>query len=399
MKSFECVCSNTIFFENTQCLSCRRELGWCPACHSMTSLEPVTTLDPVTPGAGTEDLSESDSVDSDPSESNPIKSDPATARKFRCGKPGCGALLKKCQNYAVERVCNRCCLVADNSAKADPFCDYCRFNDTIPNLSLPSHREKWSRLEAAKRRLLYTLDLLHLPYGSQRDGFDPPLSFDFKADVVKPGRWWWAMGKEERVYTGHAGGKITINVREADTVELEKSRVHFEEAHRTVVGHFRHEIAHYYWQMLVQGQCEPECKAAFGDHENPSYAEAQQKYYTNGPPSHWRARFVSAYATMHPWEDFAETFATYLDMVSVLDTALNMGISDSCDPTQAKLPRMVETYIRLGVVLNEMNRAMGLIDLVPEIFAPPIVEKMQFVHNLLRGAAQHQQTDAVESRA
>ena len=207
------------------------------------------------------------------------------------------------------------------------------------------------------------------------------------------------MGKEERVYTGHADGKITINVREADTVELEKSRVHFEEAHRTVVGHFRHEIAHYFWQMLVQGQCEPECKAVFGDHENPSYAEAQQKYYSNGPAGNWRSGFVSAYATMHPWEDFAETFATYLDMVSVLDTALNMGISDSCDPTKTDLPQMVDRYIRLGVVLNEMNRAMGLIDLVPEIFAPPIVEKMQFVHNLLRQAGQRQQTESIESGA
>ncbi len=348
MKTFRCNCDITVFFENTKCVACDHDLGWCPGCRN------VTTLLPDTDG------------------------------RFRCGNEDCKKVLAKCHNYAVEHVCNRCYEVADTGA--GEFCDYCRFNDTIPDLTVPGNRDMWQRHEAAKRRLLYTLDLLRLPYGTSEDDIPLPLAFDFKADLIEKRKWWWAMGKEERVYTGHANGRITINLREADTVEREKSRVFFQEAHRTIIGHFRHEVAHLYWQMLVQGKCEPACKAAFGDHENPSYGDAQQKYYEQGPAKNWQARYVSAYATMHPWEDFAETFATYLDMVSVLDTALHMRVAESCDPTTATLPVMVERYVSLGIVLNEMNRAMGLIDLVPEILLPPIVAKMQFVHDLIRDA-------------
>jgi hypothetical protein len=245
----------------------------------------------------------------------------------------------------------------------------------------------WGRLEAAKRRLLYTLDLLKLPYGSKLESFEPPLSFDFKADTTRAGKWWWSLSKEERVYTGHADGKVTINLREADPVELEKSRVLFQEAHRTVIGHFRHEIGHYYWQMLVLKKCESDFKAVFGDHENPGYSDSQDRYYKEGPPKDWQARYISSYATMHPWEDFAETYATYLDMVSVLDTAFHMNVYKSLNSTTSELREMLSRYIELGVVLNEMNRAMGLLDLVPEIFAAPIVEKLQFVHRLVRDAS------------
>ncbi|WP_231742698.1 putative zinc-binding metallopeptidase [Polystyrenella longa] len=246
----------------------------------------------------------------------------------------------------------------------------------------------WKRLEEAKRRLLYTLDLLQLPYGTNSNGLEPRLKFDFKSDVVtQANQWWWSLGKEERVYTGHAEGKITINLREADTVEREKARVLFQEAHRTVIGHFRHEISHYYWEMLVKGKTEVECKAVFGDHENPSYANAQKRFYKEGPVGNWQSTFVSAYASMHPWEDFAETFATYLDMISVLDTAMHMDIHQSCDPSQTELTVMVSHYVKLGVLLNEMNRAMGLIDYVPEILVPPVVSKMQYIHDLLQQAA------------
>jgi hypothetical protein len=276
--------------------------------------------------------------------------------------------------------------VLHGEGSSEGLCDYCRFNDTIPDLNVPGNREMWLRLEEAKRRLLYTLDLLGLPYGTKGDKFDPPLGFDFKADKLAPNRWWWSLGKEERVYTGHADGKITINLREADSVEREKTRVMFQEAHRTVIGHFRHEIGHYYWQMLVQGKTEARFKDVFGDFNNPSYSEAQKLYYASGPNQKWRSSYVSAYATMHPWEDFAETFATYLDMISVLDTARNAGLEESCDPTTAELPIMVDKYVRLGLVLNEMNRAMGLIDFVPEIFNRNVVAKMGFIHDLLRAA-------------
>ena len=194
------------------------------------------------------------------------------------------------------------------------------------------------------------------------------------------------MGKEERVFTGHANGKITINIREADPVEREKARTAFEEAHRTLIGHFRHEIGHYYWEMLVLGRGEEAFKATFGDHEHPGYADALQAHYDNGPPPDWQSSYISSYATMHPWEDFAESFATYLDMVSVLDTAHNLRVANSVDPRRASFADMRDRYMDLGVVLNEMNRAMGLIDLVPEVFSPAIVAKIEFVHRLVREA-------------
>jgi hypothetical protein len=224
-----------------------------------------------------------------------------------------------------------------------------------------------------------------LSYGSEDEGFDPPLAFDFKADTIpSEGVWRW-MGSGERVYTGHADGKITINIREADSVEREKLRVDMGEAHRTLIGHFRHEIGHYFWDLLVRGRCEDDFKRVFGDHQNPSYGEALQRHYSKGPPLDWRDRFVSAYATMHPWEDWAETFALYLDITSVLDTATKMGLIGAVD--FGDLSGMVGQYRRLGLVLNEFNREMGLIDVVPEVLHAAVVEKLGFVHGLVRRQA------------
>jgi hypothetical protein len=264
------------------------------------------------------------------------------------------------------------------------LCDYCRYTDTIPDLSVPGNREKWYRLEQAKRRLLYTLDLLGLPYGRDEDGIFPGLSFEFKADLEETGLRWRPMGAEERVRTGYADGKITLNVREADSVEREKARVAFEEAHRTLIGHFRHEIGHYYYRMLVQGRRDTEFFATFGDPDQPSYNDALERYYREGPRPDWPHGFLSAYASMHPWEDFAETFATYLDMTSVLDTALQMGFYGGADPTRDDLDEMVNLYRQIGVLVNELNRAMGLLDLVPEALVPVTVEKLHFVHRLVR---------------
>jgi len=287
----------------------------------------------------------------------------------------------------VEQVCNRCIAADDNATPpADSLCDYCRFNDTIPDLNVDGNRHRWYRLEQGKRRLLYALDFLGLPYGTAADGVQPPLSFDFKADP-DPAGYWQPMADKQQIYTGHVHGKITIKLREAEPVEREKLRVEFQEAHRTVIGHFRHEISHYYWEMLVQGVCEDACIAVFGDHINPPYADALQHYYQQGPPADWASRFISAYASAHPWEDFAETFATYLDVVSVLDTADNLGLGSGVDPRTAELDAMLVRYRRIGLVLNEVNRDMGLKDLVPEVFGPPVEQKMRFVHELVRSSA------------
>ena len=264
------------------------------------------------------------------------------------------------------------------------LCDCCRFNATIPDLSVPGNAQKWYRLEAAKRRLFYDLDLLGLPYGTASDGVTPPLAFDFKADVIPADYFWRSAGNEEQVYTGHANGRITINIREADDVEREKLRVDMGEAHRTLIGHFRHEIGHYYWDMLVKDQREAEFASLFGDHNNPSYSDALNAYYQNGPAADWPSRCVSAYASMHPWEDFAETWARYLAMVSALDTARHAGFDSEIDPVSDPLDTLITRYQRLGISLNEINRSMGLIDVVPEVFVPAVIEKLRYVECLVR---------------
>ena len=349
MRSFGCACGNTLYFENTKCLSCGRETGWCPACRTISGLVPE---------GGT---------------------------LYRCANAACGARLAKCANYAAENVCNRCVVAADPASAPAALCDCCVYNDTIPDLSVAGNREKWARLEAAKRRLFYSLDRLGLPHGTAAGGFDPPLAFDFKADVIPANEFWRTMGAEERVYTGHANGKITINIREADPAERESLRVDFDEAHRTLIGHFRHEIGHYYWDLLVRGRREWDSARVFGDHNHPGYAESFERHYRQGPPAGWQERFISAYAAMHPWEDFAETFAAYLELTSVLETAQHAGIRPAADVRNAGLDEMVEAQRRIGIAMNEMNRAMGLLDFYPKLLVPAVVEKMRFVQQIVRG--------------
>jgi hypothetical protein len=348
VRTFTCRCGNTLFFDNSLCLACASEVGWCPRCRAISALVP------------------------------------GDEGGFTCGNADCGARLAKCANYAEHEVCNRA--VPAEEAAGQPLCDCCRLNVTIPDLSVPGNLYKWYRLEAAKRRLFYDLDLVGLPHFGAADGVEFPLGFDFKADVIPKADFWRTNTAAERVYTGHAGGRITINIREADDVVREKLRVEMDEAHRTLIGHFRHEIGHYYWDLLVKDQKEPACIAVFGDHNDPPYAEALERHYAEGPPPDWQERHISAYASMHPWEDFAETWAAYLDMASALDTAHHNGFGGEANPTDAEVDSLLVRYQRLGIALNEINRAIGLIDLVPEVFVPPVVGKLRFIHELVRAA-------------
>lgn len=342
MKTFDCTCGNTLFFENSKCLSCNKEVCWCPICYDLT---PLLVLN----NGG-----------------------------YQCGQ--CQSLLKKCFNFITYNVCNRC-VDASLYIENNPLCDYCLYNDTIPDLNVPGNLEKWYELEISKRRLLYTLELVKLPIHDTQ----PPLSFDFKGDVLLKDILWRTVGTLKHVYTGHANGKITINIREADPVTREKVRVDLNESHRTLVGHFHHEIGHFYWELLVKNDWLQRFNQLFGDHTNPGYADALEVYYKNGAPKNWKINYVSAYATMHPWEDFAETFAAYLDMVSVLDTASHLIIkNEEVDVARSNFHSMMTKYTKIGIVLNEMNRTIGLIDFLPDIFSPNVITKLEFVHDLIR---------------
>ena len=93
-----------------------------------------------------------------------------------------------------------------------------------------------------------------------------------------------------------------------------------------MLGHLRHEIGHYYQPLLVTDW--ERCRELFGD-DREDYGAAMERHYASGPPADWPERFVSAYATMHPWEDWAETFAHYLHIRDVLQTAVAYGVTVS----------------------------------------------------------------------
>ena len=364
MQTFRCTCGNRLYFENSFCLACQSEVGWCESCSRMAALTPVADVNGV------------------------------ATNLYVCGHDDCRQYLRKCHNYAVESICNRCYAVEpdgnlqtdgsrETAGLANRLCSACQLTETIPDLSVAGNREKWGRLEAAKRRLLYTLDRIGLPYADA----EPKLTFDFKADVEPPHNEWRNAGPAEIVYTGHASGKITINIREADDAAREQLRVQFHEAQRTLIGHFHHEVGHYYWELLVQNRREKEFVKLFGDHNAVPYADAMSEYYQNGPSAGWPEFFISAYASAHPWEDFAETFALYLDIISVLDTTAHLFKSIRTNFRARSVVPLVERFQEAGILVNEFNRTIGLIDLVPEVVVPNVVKKLEFIHSLVKSAA------------
>lgn len=346
MKVFRCDhCRHLIFFENVRCVSCSRQLAYLP------DLAVVGSLDP----AG-ENLWKS-----------PIE---------RAGN----TTYRLCDNFRKHDTCNW----AIPSADPHELCGSCRLTGVIPDLTVDGHREAWYKLEGAKRRLVYSLASLNLPLANKVDDPEDGLSFEFKADRPAPG---------EKVLTGHAGGVVTINVAEADDAEREKRRVQFHEPYRTVLGHFRHEIGHYYWDRLLRG--DPSRLSGFRElfgNEEADYADALKLHYLNGPPANWQDRFISGYAACHPWEDWAETWAHYLHMLDALETAADSGISlasagavGTIEPPAAggNFQTMIDDWFPLTYVLNNLNRGLGLPDAYPFVLSEPVLRKLRFVHDTI----------------
>ena len=192
----------------------------------------------------------------------------------------------------------------------------------IPDLNIPQNIERWRKIELAKRYVFRSLMRWRLPRPNKIDDPDRGLAFDFLGDVGSN------TGGAAHVLTGHDDGLITLNVAEGDDVEREKRRAALGEPYRTLVGHFRHEIGHYYWDRLVRDDSRrlEAFRAVFGD-ERDDYNGALQRHYSGGPPMDWSVHFISSYATSHPWEDFAETWAHYLHIVDALETARSYGIN------------------------------------------------------------------------
>jgi hypothetical protein len=262
----------------------------------------------------------------------------------------------------------------------------------VPDLSRPANLAAWQLLELAKHRLFYTLMRLKLPLKTVLDDPEHGLSFEFLADP--PAR------TGPKILTGHDDGKITIALVEANDAEREQRRVAMGEPYRTLLGHFRHEVGHHYWDILVRdGGKLDECRAMFGD-DSQDYGEALERHYRNGAPADWQDNFVSQYATTHPWEDFAETWAHYLHIVDTLEMVAASGMSVKpkvdksgdfaarvdFDPYNAhSIEQIVDAWLPYVFAMNNISRAMGRRDLYPFVLSPPVIEKLGFIHGLVHG--------------
>ena len=347
MKLFSCsACGQVLFFENVKCNSCGRALAYLPDRALVSALE--------TAGA----------------ELRALAAD--------------GAPYRLCRNHVEHAACNW----AIPAGTPGDYCFACGFDEVIPNLADDKARAEWDKLERAKRRLFYTLMGLGLPL--QPRAQDPRgLAFAFKQDTAG-----------EKVFTGHSDGLITINIAEADDPFREKMRQQMGEAYRTVLGHFRHEIGHYFEMRLVDGSPRvPEFRKLFGD-ESADYQAALDRHYKQGAPPDWPQRFVSQYASMHPYEDFAETWAHYLHMVETLETARTYGLALRPQPVGgAPLPELrarkldfddfddlISGWVPLTLALNSLNRAMGMQDLYPFVLTEAVRVKLRFVHELVESS-------------
>lgn len=314
MKRLHCACGVRVFFDSSRCLACGRGLAFDPATDAMVAFDP----------------------DAPP----PL-----------------------CANRATHLACN---WISSDGGQ----CLSCRTSRVIPGQHIPDNRERWRRLERAKRRLIRDLLALGLPVDPAR------LSFEFKedhrtnSDVL-----------DEHVTTGHASGVITINAAEADDVFREQMRVAMREPYRTLLGHMRHESGHYYFPLLVRADDLAEARRLFGD-ERTDYTAALQRYYDSGPVADWPDRCVSAYASAHPAEDWAETWAHFLHLSALVESAEAEGFVQR-DPARD----WHDHAVGIAVGLNELTRSLGLADAWPYAAPAPVAEKLAFVRRVVRQAA------------
>jgi hypothetical protein len=357
MKTYTCACGQLTFFESVTCVACGRELGFLPDVLRLSSLEP------------------------------------AENGLFRAVEAGAEErLYKKCQNYSKESVCNWMIPAGNTPEQEDkPFCGSCRLNETIPDLTIQRNHDLWARMEAAKRRLVYSLLNLKLPIANRTEDPNLGLAFAFLSDVAK------SDGSVSKILTGHENGLITLNIAEADDAAREKIRLTMNEPYRTLLGHFRHEIGHYYWDRLVRGtEFLERYRALFGN-EEADYGEALKRHYSGGAPANWQDNYISAYATSHPWEDWAETWAHFMHIQDAVEVADNFGLASKnlhVDPKKnrnkppqssaQKTPEeIIDAWSELAIALNSINRSMGLHDTYPFVLSPTVVNKLRFVFEVI----------------
>jgi len=355
VKLFHCqVCKQPLFFENNRCLGCDSQVAFLPDCFTMAAIEPIadTSLWQMRPRPGRK---------------------PAP-RKYRL-----------CQNGEEHGICNFCVPAND----PNPFCVSCRLTRVLPDLTQEGNKERWYAIEVAKRRLFYTVAKLGLIAVNPPAGHVERLVFEFLQDQP-----------DQKVMTGHADGLITINIAEADDAERALRRTQLHEPYRTLLGHFRHESGHYYWDVLIRdGNRVQAFREIFGD-ESIDYSESLRKHYERGgAPPDWQENHVSTYATCHPWEDWAETWAHYLHMVDLLETAaayntrvtVDAGgdaedteeVLDPFEVTGVDFDDLVQQWVPLTLLVNSLNRSLGQNDAYPFALTAGALRKLRFVHDVI----------------
>ncbi len=358
LRFFRCQCGRAVFFSNSRCVSCGTALGYEVSTGLVIPLAPVE-------------------ID--------------TWQQF--GHPN-ALIYRRCANFDTPSGCNWLVPATIDMSADAPFCLACQLNRTVPDLSITENGRLWGLIEVAKRRLVSSLLALGLPIEPKpSDDSSHGIAFDFLSPTLD----------QPQVMTGHDEGVITLNIEEADDAKREKIRAAMHEPYRTLLGHFRHEIGHYYWDRLVRdsGWLEP-YRMLFGD-ERADYVAALKQHYENGPPADWRQHFVTSYASTHPWEDWAETWAHYLHMVDTLDTARSFGLQANqmdfeIEPfTPEALWRsntangeafleFLNAWIRITAVMTELSRSMGQPDFYPFALPHPAVAKLHFVHSVVQNA-------------
>lgn len=372
MKLFRCSCaaSPALYYENSRCNACGRLVGFDPASLVLKTFgrnaDGDTWLD-----------------DS-------------------------GKRYKLCLNRIQHGACNWML----NADDPDPYCTACRRNLLIPDLSIAANLAPWKTLETAKRRCLFTLHELDLPLDGQTVGSKTTfaLAFRFLADRTSDTNFEAPLPGSPAVLTGHENGVITINLAEADVIARTRTQLQMAERYRTPLGHFRHETGHYVLDLLsasssaaADNDFESRFGECFGDPRT-AYDAALRAYYANGPAGDWQQRHVSAYASAHPWEDWAETWSHYLHLIDTLETLrsfaemrgrlaigtddgekvpLPFAVGGGPKASAADFERVLEVWIDASIMLNSLNRSMGLPDPYPFVLNGAIRRKLLFVHEAL----------------
>jgi hypothetical protein len=378
-RAYVCQCGRPIYLGNSQCLACGTPLGYVIERLGVMPLAPAPAPAP-TPAVAD------------------APADAPVDETWTVFGDEQGPRYRRCANFTTAAGCNWMVPLlpeaggtGDHAADlAEGFCLACSTTRTIPDLSVEGNDVLWRKLEVAKRRLVSQLLALGLPVHTRFSDPVHGMTFDFLSSV--PG--------QNHVMTGHQNGVVTLNAEEAEDAVRERIRAEMREPYRTLVGHFRHEIGHFYWDILIQGSPWLEgFRQLFGD-ETIDYAGALQAHYENGPPPDWALRYVTSYASTHPWEDWAETWAHYLHMADTADTALSFGIdaanveltSDLFEPADLWQPEhpdatkfldFLNGWVRLTNVLNELSRSMGQPDFYPFVLPRAAVGKLQFIHQVV----------------